>query len=58
MAAMGNTAAIRPFSSSPVPIAAAMTALHSPGRGSSLSSARRKAHIASAMVAVTVTSGI
>ena len=42
----------------PVPMAAAITVAHRPGLGSSESSARRKDHIASAMVAVMVTSGI
>ena len=57
--ATGNTAAISPFSSSPVPIAAAIVAAHSAGLGSSRIERPQKAdHIASAMVVASADSGI
>ena len=57
-AATGNSAAISPFSSKPVPIDAPISHAQRRGCVSSSSSARRKPHKASAIVRVRMTSGI
>ena len=57
-AATGNTTPIRLLNNRLVPKLAARTNAHQRGCGSSSSIARRNAHMESAMLAVSITSGI